>query len=221
MKRTEHALRREVAAISSVLWDRGWVANHDGNVTAKAAPGRIVATPTALSKRQCEESELIVVDESARVVSGRRRAFSELGLHLAIYQARPDVGAVVHAHPPYATARATSACELRCFLPEAVVSLGELVPLVPLSMPGKDAEAALGAVAAAHDAALLESHGVFAWGDDPEQAFLRLELVEHLSRIAHIAHATGGPKALPKPIVDKMLEARTKAGLGPAARKTR
>lgn len=215
--KTEHEARREVSAISKTLWDRGFVANHDGNVTARVAPGRIVATPTALSKRVIDRDMLLVVDESGRVVQGRLRAFSELGLHLTVYRARADVGAVVHAHPPYATARAASGLPLECFVPEAVVSLGEHVPLVPLAMPGKDAEAALAPFTAVHDVVLLENHGVLAWGDDVEQAYLRLELVEHLSRIASIA----APRSLPAEMKAKLLEARTKAGLGPAARQKR
>jgi len=216
--RTEHALRREVVAASRLLWERGWVANHDGNVTARAAPGRIVATATGLSKRVIDEEKLLVVDESGRVAQGRLRAFSELGLHLAVYRARGDVGAVVHAHPPHATALAVRGRALPCFLPESVVSLGAEVPLVPFGMPGTDAEAALGPFVVPFDAVLLARHGVLAWGDDTEQALLRMELVEHLARIASIA---GGAEPLPADLVAKLLEARTKAGLGPEGRSGR
>jgi L-fuculose-phosphate aldolase len=206
--KTEHALRRDVARISASLWERGYVANHDGNVSARAAPGRIVTTPTATSKRLCDEGSLIVVDEKARVVSGTAKPASEMGMHLAVYAARSDVGAVVHAHPPYATARAASGKALACFLAEAVVSLGRDVPLVPFAMPGAETEKSLAPYLPTHDAVLLGGHGVLAWGDDPEQAYLRLELVEHLSKIAALAETTGGVRALPEAAVATLLDRR-------------
>lgn len=216
--RIEHKLRRQVVDVSQRIWDRSWVANHDGNITALAAPGRIVATPTGVSKREIDSEMLIVVDEQRRVVSGRRRAFSELGLHLAVYAGRPDVGAVLHAHPPHATARAVMGRPLPCFLPESVVSLGETIPIVPFAAPGPDAEAALEPFLDGYDVVLLEGHGALAWGDDPEQCFLRMELVEHLSRIAGLCGPDGGPRSLPSDVVHKLLAARTRAGLGPSGR---
>lgn len=218
MKLTEHALRREVADKSTLLWERGWVANHDGNVTAKAAPGRIVATPTGISKRLCDAESLIVVDESARVVRGRLRPFSELGLHLTVYRLRSDVGAVVHAHPPHATALACLGRALPCFLPESVVSLGREIPVVPFAPPGTESERALAPFVEPHDVVMLEQHGVLAWGVDPEQAFLRMELVEHLARIAHLA---GTVRPLAPALVDDLLAKRAKAGLGPEGRGAR
>lgn len=215
----EHQLRRAIAEVSRLTWDRGWVANHDGNATALAAPGRIVATPTGVSKRGIGADDLLVVDEKGKVLRGRAKVFSEIGLHLAIYRARPDVGAVLHAHPPHATALAATGGALPCFLPEAVVSLGADVPLVPLALPGPAAEAALAPFLRDHDTVLMASHGVFAWGDNPEQALLRLELVEHLARIALLAVARGGVEPLPDAMVEALLEKRRAAGLGPAARR--
>lgn len=219
--RTEHQLRREVIEVSRLLWERGWVANHDGNVTAKAAEGRIVATPTGISKRLVDADRLLVLDSSGNKVQGRLRPFSERGLHVTVYRARPDARAVVHAHPPHATARAAAGIGLPCFLPEAVVSIGPEVPLVPFAPPDGEAEKALEPFLVDFDAVLLESHGVLSWGDDPEQAYLRMELVEHLSRIAHLAEAHGGVRPLAEPVVAKLLEARKRAGLGPEGRGAR
>ncbi|MEZ4257353.1 MAG: class II aldolase/adducin family protein, partial [Polyangiales bacterium] len=197
-RKTEHQLRREVADVSALLWDRGWVANHDGNVTARLPGGGFVATPTGISKRLIRSDGLIVVDATRRVLRGRAKPFSELGLHLVVYGARPDVGAVVHAHPPYATARAVAERALPCFLPEAVVSLGAEVPVVPFTAPGAEAERALGPFVAPFDVVMLGRHGVLAWGDDIEQAFLRLELAEHLAKIASVGAAEPAP--LPAPL---------------------
>jgi len=219
--RTEHRLRQQIVCVSRRIWERGWVANHDGNATARAAPGRIVATATALSKREIDSEKLIVVDESRRVVSGRLRPFSELGLHLVVYAGRPDVGAVLHAHPPHATARALLGLPLPCFLPEAVVSLGLEIPLVPPAAPGAEAERALSPFVEANDAALLGGHGVLSWGDDPEQCYLRMELVEHLSRIADLVEARGPLPSLPPELLRKLLESRARAGLGSEGRRGR
>ena len=212
-------LRGELIAVSQELHRRGWVANHDGNVTARLAADRFLATPTATSKRRVDQRALIEVDAAGKVVGGSGKPFGELGLHLAIYQRRDDVGAVVHAHPPYATALAVSGARVleRPFIAEAVVSLGRSVPTVPFALPGAPAREALIPFVADHDAVLVANHGALAWGADLEQAYLRLELVEHLARIATLAQATGGPAYLPDSAVAPLLEARSKAGLGKAA----
>lgn len=215
----ETALRRGVAEVARLLHERGWVANHDGNVSVRIGPGRIVCTPTAVSKRVIVPEMLLVVDDEGRMLAGRGRPFSELNLHMAVYRNRPDAVAVVHAHPPHATALACAGRGIDAMpIAEAVVSLGAAVPLVPFAAPGPDAVAALTPFLPEHDAVLLASHGTLVWGDDPEQAFLRTELVEHLSRILLLALPLGGAAAVPATVVPKLLDARTKAGLGPAGR---
>jgi len=215
----ERALRAEVAETAVRLHARGWVANHDGNVTARAGKDRYLATPTAVSKRVIEPDTLLVVDGKGERLSGSGKPFSELGLHLTVYGNRPDVAAVVHAHPPSATGLACAGSRLleRPFLPEAVVSLGAAIPTVPFAAPGRAACEALAPFVAAHDAVLLANHGVLAWGADVEQAYLRLELVEHLARIALEAERAGGLEPLAEAALGPLLEARRKAGLGLAA----
>src|SRR5207245_1777963 len=133
-----------------------------------------------------------------KVIEGRGKAFSELGLHLAVYAARPDVAAVVHAHPPTATGFAVAGVPLdRPVLAEAVVSLGTPIPTVPFALPGAAAAAALRPFLAGTDVCLLAQHGVLAWGADLEQAYLRMEQVEQLARIVLVARQLGGEKELP------------------------
>jgi len=205
---TDAQLRHELVEYARLLAERGWVANHDGNVTARDG-ARFVATPTATSKRRVTERELIELDAKGAVV-GRGKVFGEIGLHLAVYERRPDVGCVVHAHPPCATAIASSRGNLieRPFLAEALVSLGPMFPKV---------EGDLAPWCELVDAALLGNHGVIAWGADPEQALLRLELVEHLARIALAAAPIGGVEPLPDAAIAPLLAARAKAGIGRAA----
>jgi len=203
------------------LHARGWVANHDGNVTLRLGGDRFLATPTATSKAAVTDGNLLVVNDKGERVSGSSKPFGEIGLHLTVYKNRPDVHAVVHAHPVAATALACAGSRLleRPFMPEAVVSLGPCIPTVPFAPPGAAACAAIAPFVTEYDAVLLASHGVLTWGQDLEQAFLRLELVEHLARIALEAERIGGARTLPDDVVATLLEARKKAGLGRAAEK--
>jgi L-fuculose-phosphate aldolase len=207
----ETRTREDIIRACGYLVTRGWVANHDGNVSAKSSAQRFLCTPGATHKSMFRPQDLLVTDAAGKQVSGRGKTFSEYALHLAVYRARKDVGAVVHAHPPFATALGACGRELVTFLPEAVVSLGAKVPLVPLTTPGGAAVKALEPFLATHDAVLVAGNGVFAWGDDVEQALRRLELVEHLATIATHAQVWGGPQALPQEMVATLLEARKKA----------
>ena len=215
---SDHALRAQLADYSQRLHARGWVANHDGNLTVRLGHERYLATPTATSKAAIGAEDILIVDESGAKIGGRGKPFSEIGLHLTVYRNRPDVNAVVHAHPPTATGFAVAGVELaQPILAEAVVSLGLGVPTVPFAQPGGAACAALAPFVAAHDAVLLGGNGALSWGAELEQAYLRMELVEHLARIALVAHQLGGVRPIPEAAIAALLESRRKAGLGLAA----
>lgn len=213
-------LERAVVRACRTIHARGWCANHEGNVTALTADGKVLSTPTAMSKADVRESDLVIVDRFGRKVSGARRSFSELSMHLAVYRARPDVGAVVHAHPPKATAFAAAHKPIEArFLPEFVVSIGGFVPLVPFALPGSEALIkALHPFLEEYDVVLLANHGVLAWGPDITSALLRIEHVEEAAEILLNVNALGGPKAIPEELLRLLMDARTKAGLGPAGR---
>jgi L-fuculose-phosphate aldolase len=205
---------KEVAEYAQRLHARGWVANHDGNVSVRDGHGRYLATPTATSKAAVRADGLVVVDDAGKQVGGRGKPFSEIGLHLTVFANRSDVNAVIHAHPPTATGFAVAGVPLdEAFLAEAVVSLGPGVPTVPFAAPGPDACRALADYTRAHDAVLLGGHGVLSWGPDLETAYLRMELVEHLAKIALVARQLGGVRPLPSTVLPKLTEARAKAGL--------
>jgi L-fuculose-phosphate aldolase len=213
-------LQREVVRACRAVHGRGWCANHEGNVTALTAEGKVLATPTAVSKGDVRESDLLLLDRFGRKVAGSRKPFSELSMHLAVYQSRPDVGAVVHAHPPRATAFASAgrAIEAR-FLPEFVVSIGGAVPVVPFALPGSESLVkALQPVLEEFDVVLLASHGVLAWGPDVSTALLRIEHAEEAAEVLLHAAALGGAKPIPDELHRLLLDARTKAGLGPSGR---
>jgi L-fuculose-phosphate aldolase len=193
------SLRTEIVAYSRQLHANGWVANHDGNLTARLSGSHLLCTPTAVSKGDVEPSWLIVVDEENTVVEGTRRAFSELQLHRAAYAARPDISVVLHAHPPVSCGFAVSGVPLpHPMLAEAVVSLGPEIPMVPYFRPGDPALTdAIGEALQRADVIILERHGVLAVGGGFEQAYLRMELLEHQAKIALNAATLGAVRQLP------------------------
>lgn len=210
-----HETKRKVSEYSLLIHERGWVANHDGNVSARVQGGRFLITPTGVSKRLCTPDTLVVCEASGKPV-GPGKPPSEVGLHAGAYR-RSDVAAVIHAHPPHASAFALARRALEpVTMPEVVVSLGDRVPLVPLFLP-KDprAEDAVAEALSIADVALLSGNGVIVTGADLEQAYLRLELLEHYAKILTITAAIGGPAPLEGDLKAKLLDLRKAAGLGP------
>ena len=202
----EEQLRLDMVQYSHLLHERGWVANHDGNLSVLLSEGKILCTPTAQSKRLVGLEQLIVVDSENKVLVGTRRPFSELQLHRAAYKARPEIGCVIHAHPPTATGFAVAGISLDPpFMAEPVVSLGRCIPLVPF-FPPKDPrlDDAIAAGLERGDVLMLANHGVLAVGANFEQAYLRIELVEHLSKIALVARQLGGVIPLSTDLVERL-----------------
>ncbi len=195
----EERLRREIVATARRVWEAGWVANHDGNLSARLGDGRILATPTAVSKGDVALEALIVVDMDGKKLAGTRRPFSELALHLAAYRARPDIGVVIHAHPPTITGFSVAGVEIgHPFMAEPVVTLGPTLPVLPYRRPkSPDWVAGMDRALTSADAVVLERHGLLTVGGGFEQALLRMELVEHLAKIALVASQLGGVRPLP------------------------
>lgn len=221
MSTSRAALAQEIVRVSKALHARGWVANHDGNVSVRLDEGRFMVTPTAISKADAQAAALAITDPSGKPVEGDSRPPSEFALHLGCYAERPDVQAIVHAHPPYATAMACAGKDIDTFIAEAVVSIGPKVPLARFSLPfGEQGAAPLRELIGEYDALLLTSHGVFTVGPNLELALLRMELVEHLARIATLAKPHGGVQPLPHAALAPLIEKRRKAGLGLAAERT-
>ena len=206
--------KKEVARYSLLIHQAGWVANHDGNVSLRTGD-RFFITPTGVSKRVCTPETIVECDRDGGAV-GRGRPPSEVALHVGAYRARPDQRAVIHAHPPHASAFALVGRRLEPIaMPEVVVSLGDQVPLVPLFAP-KDPGVgpALGETLQFADVALLHGNGAISVGPDLETAFLRLEVLEHYAKILTIARSgVGEPVALDSEVHGRCLELRERAGL--------
>jgi L-fuculose-phosphate aldolase len=209
-------LKRQISEYSRMIHERGWVANHDGNVSARLfQESRFLITPTGVSKRLCSPDTLVSCDLEGKA-SGSGKPPSEVALHVGAYK-RPDVRAVIHAHPPHASAFALARRPIDPIaMPEVIVSLGDRVPLVPMFLPkdGKVSAAVAEALAGA-DAAVLAGNGVITVGVDLEQAYLRLELLEHYAHILSLSASIGGPAAIEPEARAKLLEMRQQAGLGP------
>ncbi|HZI42251.1 MAG TPA: class II aldolase/adducin family protein [Gemmatimonadaceae bacterium] len=209
----ERVLRREVVRVCRRLYERGLIAGGEGNVSARLDDGSILVTPSGASKIDVAEDDLVVVDRAGKRVAGSARPSSELGVHLRIYQRRQDVGAVVHAHPPCATAFAVAGEDLMApVLPEILVQIGG-VPLVPYATPGSPALAdAIEPFLQLHDAFLMANHGATSYGSTLSIAHQRMESLEHAARILFSARALGRVATLTEDERDRLLELRRRAG---------
>lgn len=210
----DQTIRESIVRIGRLMFEKGWIAANDGNITIRLDDKQILATPSGVSKGMMRPKDLIVCDMEGRKLAGERACTSEIGMHLTIYRLRPDVRAVVHAHPPTATGFAVAGRALNLgLLPEVVLGLGS-VPLAEYGLPGTPAlSAGMMPYIAKYDAMLLANHGAVAYGEDVFQAFFRLDTVEHFARIALVAELLGGPKVLPRVEIQKLFDARPRYGL--------
>ncbi len=194
------------------LAERGLIAGQDGNLAVRIGPERVLVTPRGLIKALLEPSDMVEVDLAGRHLRGDRNPTSELDLHLRILNRRPDVGAVVHAHPPTATGFSVAGEGFDAtVLPELIFQLGT-VPLVPYGTPGTPelgdrVEAFIGR----HDALLLQNHGAVTVGATLDAAWIRMESLEHAARIILTARTLGRVTELTKDAVARLEELRARA----------
>jgi L-fuculose-phosphate aldolase len=210
----ESELRREFVEIGKLMYQKGWVAANDGNISVRLQDGHVLCTPTRISKGMMRPDDMIVVDLAGKKIAGERDCTSEIAMHLTIYSMRPDVMSVVHAHPPVATGFAVAGRALdQALLPEVVVSLGS-IPLAPYGLPGTPAlSQAILPYVPSYDALLLANHGAVAYGPSLHEAFFKLETLEHFARIALIAEMLGGARILPKREVERLFDSRGRYGV--------
>jgi L-fuculose-phosphate aldolase len=201
--RTEIA--RDIVLICHKLYEKGFVTATDGNVSARLSCGNILVTPSALNKGEVSESDLVEVKPDGTLVTLSRKASTELDMHLFIYDRRPDIHAVVHAHPPHATGFATAQVPLTaCLFPEVIVGLGA-IPLAPYATPStKEVAESLAPFVKSADAILLANHGVVTYGSDVTEAYYRMEKVEHAAHITFVARVLGGEKPLSSNDIEKL-----------------
>jgi L-fuculose-phosphate aldolase len=194
-----------------MLHARGFVAAMDGNLSVRLAGDRILVTPTGISKGAMRPADMVIVDREGKRVAGRRNVTSEIGMHLLIYRLRPDIQAIVHAHPPTATGFAAAGIALtQPLVCEVVIGLG-CIPLARYATPGTSELAkTLEPYVPNYDAILMSNHGVVAYGNTLEHAYMKMETVEHFAQIALVTHLLGRQQPLNEVEVEKLLLARTK-----------
>ncbi len=214
MQKTENELRQEIVEVGKLIYQKGWVAANDGNISVRLDAQRILCTPTRISKGMMSPSDLIVVDLAGNKLEGERDCTSEIAMHITIYNLRADIDSVVHAHPPVATGFAVAGRSLdMALLPEVVLMLGS-VPLADYGLPGTPAlTQGMLPYVPKYDALLMANHGAVCYGPTLQDAFYKMEMLEHFARITLVAEMLGGPKVLPKREVEKLFEARDRYGV--------
>jgi L-fuculose-phosphate aldolase len=214
MLKTEREHRQDIVDIGRYVWQKGWIAANDGNITVRLDQNRILCSPTGVCKGMMRPDDLIIVDMSGNKIEGRLEGTTEIAMHLAVYNLRPDVNSVLHAHPPVATGFATAGRALNlALLPEVIIGLG-CVPLAGYGLPGTPEllEPMLPLIPK-YDALMMGNHGAVCYGADVYKAFFRMETVEHFARINLVAELLGGPTVLPKGEVQKLVDARQRYGV--------
>jgi L-fuculose-phosphate aldolase len=210
---SEHELRQEMVRVGHLLWERGYVAATDGNLSARLGSDRLLATASGLSKGFLSTNDLVMLRlDGSPISSFRGRAqkpSSELSMHLEVYRQRPDVRAVVHAHPPIATAFSIAGISLaRCVIPEVIVTLGS-IHTTEYATPGTgEVSESIRQSIQDYDAIILTHHGSLTVGRSLWEAYLRLEKVEHTAQITLAAQQLGQVQTLPADAVEKLAAKR-------------
>ena len=212
------AVRRAVVAVCRRLYERGLIAGPDGNVSVRLAPNRLLVTPSGMSKVDVAPGDLVEITLSGERLRGRRVPSSEIAVHLRVYARRPDVQAVVHAHPPAATGFAVAGEGLpEQVLPEVICQVGA-VPLIPYDTPGTEALAdRFEPYLRTHDAFLMANHGAVTAGPSLLIAHQRMESLEHAARIMLAARLLGRVVELSPVDVAALVAARERARTSRAA----
>ncbi len=212
---SETELRAEIVRVGRLMHANEFVDGTSGNLSTRLGPDRILATPSGLAKGFLEPDQLIIVNLRGEVVAAGPglKPTSELLMHLEAYRRRPDVNAVIHAHPITSVALSIAGVSLaECVIPEAIVVLG-LVPTTPYATPSSEEnQRAISEVIVGHDAIILQYHGTLTVGRDVMEAYLRLETLEHTAKIVALSKLLGGGPALPPEQVAKLLQARKDLG---------
>ncbi|MHB1346988.1 MAG: class II aldolase/adducin family protein [Candidatus Humimicrobiaceae bacterium] len=214
--KSEREIRADIVDVCHKIYNNGWVAANDGNISVLIEDGLAICTPTGISKGVMTPDMLIKVDINGNMIEGEKdlRPSSEIKMHLDILKNKPGVNSVVHAHPPYGTAFAVAGVPLNdCILPEIVISLGH----IPLTKYGTPSTFEIPDSVREHlkdnFVFLLENHGALSTGSDVYQAYYRMESMELFAKIAVIARSIGNVNTISEPNVKKLLKLRSDWGM--------
>ena len=211
MELTYMELREQICDICHKMWQLGWVAANDGNVSVKLPDGTFLATPTGMSKSFITPQKLVHIDQDGQILdaSAGLKPSLEIKMHLCCYKEREDVGAVLHAHPPVATGYAVANKPLDEYsMIETVIALGS-IPVTPYGTPSTyEVPDRIAPYLGEHDALLLQNHGALTVGADLITAYYRMETLELFAKISLNAHLLGGAKEISRENIDRLISMR-------------
>jgi L-fuculose-phosphate aldolase len=214
------SLRAGIVEVGRRLWTRGFVASNDGNISVRLGPDRLLVTPASVSKGFMTAEMMVVTDLQGAVVeaSSGWKPSSEIQMHLVAYRERPDIGAVVHAHPPLSTGFAVAGIPLdRAVLAEVVTTLGS-IPIAEYGTPStRELAESVAPYVRAHDGLLLANHGALALGRDLFSAYYKMETIEHFARISLVARMLGREHLLSREEVERLQGLRGTYGIASPA----
>ena len=215
---TEASLRAGIVEVGRRLYARGYTASNDGNISVRLDAGRLLMTPTGVCKGFMDSGMMCITDLDGRKLEGDRDPSSEMQMHLEVYRRRPDVQAVVHAHPPIATGFAVAGIPLdRAVLAEVVTTLGS-VPIAEYATPStRELPEAVSRYVKAHDGMLLANHGALTLGKDLFSAYYKMETIEHFATISLVARLLGGERILSRDEVLRLQDLRGRYGIAAPA----
>lgn len=204
---SEYQLRQEIIRVTRIVANQGLIRSSDGNLSARLDESRFLMTPSGLYKMSMEPDDPIVVNENGEVLNGKPglKPTSEINMHLEAFRQRPDVNAVLHAHPPYATALTIAGLPFPTnYLPEVLIALGD-VPVAQYGTPGTPALAeSIQEFIKDHNAIILSHHGSITVGKSLEEALIALERLEHAAYTYYLAHNLSTPVPLPDKELDDL-----------------
>ena len=211
---TYQETREQMCEICHRMWQLGWVAANDGNVSVKLGENLYMCTPTGVSKSFITPEKLLVIDGNGNVLEGNAKPSSEIKMHLRCYREREDVGAVLHAHPPVATGFAVAHVPLdRYSMIETVIAIGA-IPIAPYGTPStNEVPDSITPLLPEHDVMLLENHGALSVGADLITAYYRMETLELYAKISLTARQLGGEKEISRENINTLINMRPKYGV--------
>ena len=214
---TESEARERIVECGRRLYEHGYVVTNDGNISVKISEDTIIATPTGVSKGFMNEDMLVKMLLDGTVCErGVRGPSSEIKMHLRAYRENPSIGAVVHAHPVYATSYAIAGIPLdQAFLSEAMLQLGA-VAVAGYARPGSaDVAESIAPYCRDYAAVLMSNHGALVWGEDLAEASARMEVLENYAHISFVVSCLGGGRVLSAEQVEELENLRRQMGLRP------
>jgi L-fuculose-phosphate aldolase len=211
---TESSLRADIVEVGRRMYARGHTASNDGNISVRLDTSRLLMTPKSVCKGFMTPDMMCITDLEGRKLQGDRDPSSETLMHLEVYRQRPDVQAVVHAHPPTATGFAVAGIPLdRAVLAEVLTTLGS-IPIAEYATPStKELPEAVRKYIRAHDGMLLANHGALTVGGDLFGAYYKMETIEHFAKISLVARMLGRENLLSREEVTRLQDLRGSYGI--------